>query len=251
MRPIRFNATRWAALGALLPGLLLAACGQSGSSGVTTAGVYADRVIQDGHLNTQSPPATPAQWPYFFQPQAVLGAPGGLLDVFSLGYDPAAAAPALGGFVIVGLGDGSGHRCAVDGPGADLAVFENPFSTTDAQSHTGTDNEVATVEVSQDALTWYLFTPADDTTLPAVETVRYANLAGVTPTSEGGDRFDLADPSIAPPLPLGFQACYVRLTDGGTLWADYGNTQTDTWNSGADIDAVQALHSVAAPGQTP
>jgi hypothetical protein len=193
-----------------------------------------------------------ADWRYFFQPQVVLGPPGGTDDVFSLGYDPAAASPTLGGFVIVGLGDGSGHRCAVDGPGADLAVYENPFRTTDANGNSGTDNEVATVEVSRDAVTWYLFTPTDNATaLLAVETSLYTNLAGVTPTDDGGDRFDLADPAIAPPLPPGFQACYVRLTDGGTLWPDYGNTQTDTWASGADIDAVQALHSVAAPGQTP
>jgi hypothetical protein len=195
--------------------------------------------------------ATPAEWPYFFQPQAVLGPPGGTYDVFSLGYDPAAPSPALGGFVIVGLGDARGHRCAVDGPGADLAVFENPFRTTDAQGNSGTSNEVATVEVSQDGVTWHLFTPADDPALPLIDSARYRNFAGVTPADEGGDRFDLADPAIAPPLPPGFQACTVRIADGGTLWPDYGNTQTDAWASGADIDAVQALHSVAAPALTP
>jgi len=43
----------------------------------------------------------------------------------------------------------------------------------------------------------------------------------------------------------------VRLTDGGTLYPDYGNSQSDLYDSGADIDAVEALNSVDAPGLTP
>ena len=102
--------------------------------------------------------------------------------------------------------------------------------------------------MSQDANTWYLFPPAEDTARSLLDPARYTNLAGVTPTAEGGDRFDLA---TIPGLPAGFQACYVRLTDGGTRWADYGNTQSDLVLSGADIDAVQALHAAAASGLTP
>jgi hypothetical protein len=227
--------------------LLAGACG-GGSVSVSSAPpsvpVYADRVVQDGHLNPLG--ATAADWPFFFQPQATLGPPGGTLDVFSLGYDPGATSPPrLGGFVVLGFGNAAGHACVVDGPGPDLTVYENPFRTVDAAGNAGTDNEVATVEVSADLITWHLFPPRDDTSIPAIETRRYANLAGVTPTAEGGDSFDLAQ--AVPPIPAGFQACYVRIADGGTLWPDYGNTQTDLWDSGADIDAVQALHSVAAP----
>lgn len=230
--------------------LLAGACGGGGGGSVSasspqpSAPVYADRVVQDGHLNTLGASAT--DWPFFYQPQVTLGPPGGTMDVFSLGYDPSATnPPRLGGFVVLGLGDSAGHRCVVDGPGPDLTVYENPFRTVDAAGNAGTNNEVATVEVSADLATWYLFPPRDDTSLPAILTRRYSNLAGVTPTAEGGDSFDLAQ--TVPPVPAGFQGCYVRITDGGTLWPDYGNTQTDVWDSGADIDAVQALHHVAAP----
>ena len=43
----------------------------------------------------------------------------------------------------------------------------------------------------------------------------------------------------------------MRLTDGGMLYPDYGNTQTDLYDSGADIDAVLALHAQDAPGPSP
>ncbi len=208
--------------------------------------VYADRVVTDGHMNAHVPPATMDDWHYFYQPSAVLGPPGGTADVFSLGYDSSIPQPgALGGFIVVGLGDSGGHRCAVDGDGPDLTVYENPFATVDADGNAGTYNEVATVEVSQDGNTWYLFPPSENTALPLVDPARYHNLAGVTEMGKGGDRFDLND--LKDVLPAEFMACYVRITDGGTQIADYGNTQTDTWDSGADIDAVEALYSVSAP----
>jgi hypothetical protein len=78
----------------------------------------------------------------------------------------------------------------------------------------------------------------------------------VTPTAQGGDRFDLTVLIAAHSLAPDFRACYVRLTDGGTLTApydldDYGNHNSDLFSSGADIDAVVPLHSVAAPGLAP
>jgi hypothetical protein len=234
---------------ALLAGLCLsaAACGGGGgsvSNSPSAAPVYADRVVRDGHLNPLG--ATQTDWPFFFQPQVMLGPPGGIMDVFSLGYDPSAKnPPRLGGSVVLGFGDATGRRCVVDGPGPDLTVYENPFRTVDSAGNAGTNNEVATVEISADLTTWYLFPPGDDTSLPAILTRRYSKLAGVTPTDEGGDSFDLAQ--TLPAVPAGFQACYVRITDGGTVWPDYGNTQTDVWASGTDIDSVQALHHVAAP----
>lgn len=217
--------------------------GGSAPSGVTQ-GVFADRVIQYAPVNSQN--ATAQQWPYFFQPEATLGAPGGVMDVASLGYDPSQAS-ALGGEVVLGLGDADGHRCATDGAGDDLVVYENPFRIQ-VDGDSGTNTEVALVEVSQDNSTWFTFPAQQNPALSLYDPARYTGYAGVIPVGEGGDRFDLAD---ILGLPGGFQACYVRLTDGGTLHGDYGNTQSDLYRSGADIDAVEALHSVAAPGLSP
>lgn len=223
---------------------VLFGCGGGGGPGDSSApsggtqGVFADRVIQYAPVNSQN--ATAEQWPYFFQPEKTLGAPGGVMDVASLGYDPQAS----GGEVVLGLGNADGHRCATDGAGDDLVVYENPFRIQ-VDGNSGTNTEVALVAVSQDNNEWFTFPTQQNTRLPFYDPARYTGYAGVIPVSEGGDRFDLAD--IAD-LPDGFQACYVRLTDGGLSHEDYGNTQSDLYRSGADIDAVEALHSVAAPG---
>jgi hypothetical protein len=257
------NLLRIGVLGLLL--LLAGGCGGGGnkSNGTSTSaapGVFADRVIQYAPVNSLG--ATAAEWPYFFNPTVTLGAPGGMLDVASLGYavtagfdlalgyDPTSAA-ALGGQIVLGLGDAEGHRCLVDGPGDDLAVYENAFRTTDIKGAKGTNTELALVEVSGDSVTWHAFPATVDASRPLIDPARYAGFAGVTPTAEGGDRFDLAAVIAAHGLPADFQACYVRLTDAGTRYADYGNTQSDLWASGADIDAVEGLHSVAAPDQVP
>jgi hypothetical protein len=105
--------------------------------------------------------------------------------------------------------------------------------------------------VSEDSVTWHAFPIAIDAGRPLIDPARYTGFAGVIPTAEGGDRIDLAAVIAAAGLPTDFQACYVRLTDAGTRYADYGNTQSDLWASGADIDAVEALHSVANPALVP
>lgn len=237
--------------------LLLAGCPDGGGTetGNPRPGVYANRVL-DAAPSIRAG-VTEADWPYFFQPEAVLGAPGGTFDVFSLGYD-GAMADALGGTVTVGLGapgdpsDPPMRSCIVDGEGDDLAVYENAFPWVDPDtSISGTSNEVAMVEVSWDNIDWYPFLPGIDAGKDLIEPARYTHLAGVTPTAEGGDRFDLGALIADHGLPADYQACYVRLTDGGTRWEDYGNTQSDLYESGADIDAVRALHSVAVPGLAP
>ena len=230
---------------AFLAAFLLGACGggDGGGGPAEWDAPYADRVIDHSPVNPLG--ATVGVWPYFFQPMAALGPPDGTLNVVSLGYDSSDPTPggALGGSLTVGLGTGgspSAPVCIVDGPGDDFAVFENPFPHTDPGSGiAGTSNEVVVVEASQDGGTWYEYTPSLNTCANPVEPGCYNNLAGVTPTSQGGDRFDLANLTGAPP---GFRACFLRLGDGGTLWPDYGNTQTDLWDSGADIDAVRVLH---------
>ena len=241
------------AAGAAVLLALLAGCG--GSSGTADApATTANRVLDHAPINSLG--AQEADWPYFFHPDAALGLPGGTLDVVSLGYDPAAAPPRLGGSLTLGLGpagDPAQRACIEDGAGADFAVFENAFRTLDAVDGPGTENEVALVEVSADAVTWYAFPTAIETAMPAVDPERYHGFAGVLPAADGGDPFDpwaliAAYPGV---LDASFRACYVRFTDGGTLYPDYGNTQTDLWASGADIDAVVVTHAVAAPGLAP
>jgi hypothetical protein len=245
-------ARRIGAWAALLLGAALAACGGSGGGPAGDAGVWANRVIDYAPVNVKG--AQPGDWPYFFAPNAALGPVGGTLDVASLGYDPAAT-KSTGGSITLGLGaagDAASRMCAVDGAGADLAVYENAFPTTDIKQGAGVDVEVAVVEVSQDAKTWYAF-PHAVLVNNSVHPSDYSGFAGVTPTAQGGDRFDLADVIDANKGALdgSFTACYVRLTDGGMLYPDYGNTQTDLFASGADIDAVQALNYAAAPGLAP
>jgi hypothetical protein len=231
---------------ALGPGL--AACGGSSAGPAVTA----NRVLAYAPVNALG--ATEADWPYFFHPEAALGPPGGTLDVVSLGYDPTQAGRP-GGSLALGLGaagDPAARACAVDRAGDDLAVYENAFATTDPVTGlAGTENEVATVELSADGAAWYAYPHGENPAYALVQTQRYSGFAGVTPSAQGGDRFDLGVLIAAAGLPADFRACYVRLTDGGTLWPDYGNTQTDLWDSGADIDAVQALHAVDAPGLVP
>ena len=252
------TAAAWYLLLAVLMAVMaLGGCGDGGGGGSPEEGtsypdLYANRIVTINILNVTG--ADSGRWPYFFQPEAALGEPGGILDVVSLGYDPAAGG-AFGGSITLGLGDAadaSDRACAVDRDGPDLAVFENPFETLDGEtSLTGTNNEVAIVEVSSDNAVWYLIPWSIDTGRELVERERYTNLGGVTPTSEGGDLFDLADVIAEYGLAADYKACYIRVTDGGLAIPDYGNTQTDLYRSGADIDAVGAFHFIAAPGLLP
>jgi hypothetical protein len=71
-----------------------------------------------------------------------------------------------------------------------------------------------------------------------------------------GDGFDLGGVISANGLPATFSACYVRIVDGGTEVPDYDShgelaAPATQDGSGADIDAVQALHATAAPGLSP
>lgn len=144
-------------------------------------------------------------------PGVVLGPPssaagGGSLDVVSLGRE---------GWIVVELVDWP----AVDGPGDDLAVFENPFPGW---------TEAGVVEVSLDGETWSAF-PCD--------TASGEGCAGFTPTNStldegdpstwGGDTFDLGDVGLS-------EARFVRITDAGV--ADYAGI-----GGGFDLDAVGVM----------
>jgi hypothetical protein len=260
--------------------VVLASCGGGSGGGGTSStsstgngctfaprsGVFVNRIISYQPVNATG--ATTAQWPYFFQRDTVEGAPcgenaSGQFDGVSLGYDRTVAS-SQGGEIIVGFGDSNGPQCVTDGTGTDFLVFGNGFNLAGG----GVYNKIATVAVAQSipdvthpdsSATWYEFMPSDcnpancvadsDCSANNTQPTCYADVAGVQPTTAtgGGDTFDLSvvvDTNGQSP-PNGFQACYVRLTDGGTMYPDYGDTQTDLYEGGAAIDALQAIHSVA------
>ena len=158
-------------------------------------------------------------------PDIVLGSPegrgagAGSLHVLSLGE--------LGSIVLefVDLG-------IVDGPGADVLVFENPFSGW---------LETAVVEASADGETWYAW-PCEAENVEE-EFPGCAGVSSVYATSEmlvdptdpvqaGGDAFDLADIGLE-------SARFIRITDSGFNALAYGGT-----TGGFDLDAVGAANWV-------
>ena len=156
-------------------------------------------------------------------PEIVLGSPEGggeshgSLDVLSLGE---------GGVIVLEMVD----LQIVDGPGADLLVFENPF---------GVWFETAVVAASEDGETWTEW-PCD----PEDHEGGYPGCAGVAyvhatsemlidptdPSVAGGDAFDLADIGLS-------SARYVRIEDSGANALGYGGVA-----SGFDLDAVAAAN---------
>ncbi len=161
-------------------------------------------------------------------PGVVLGPPhgggdqAGSLDVVSLGRD---------GTLVVAFDD----IALVDGPGPDLLVFENPFSSW---------FETAEVAVSRDGVTWLAWPCAADDNLhgwPGCAGVRpvYSapgnGIAAVDPVAAGGDAFDLADlPGAATAVGSGPWR-FVRITDSGrNPYA--GNS------GGFDLDAVAVVN---------
>jgi hypothetical protein len=156
-------------------------------------------------------------------PEVVLGPPGGISDVATLG---------CGGSIVVFF-DGRG---VVDGEGADLIVFENPFDTSFP--------EAGAVSVSEDGEQWHDF-PCDPETLTgcAGKTPTEATPgSGLDPTDAavaGGDHFDLDE--------LGLESArYVRIQDvSKAYWAALEQDYCDPGQGGAggfDLDAVVAVH---------
>jgi hypothetical protein len=120
----------------------------------------------------------------------------GSLDVYSLGYGP-------GGNESITLAWSAG--ALHNGPGADLAVFENPF----VESGGGVFMDQIIVEVSRDAITWreiaHHYAAADETVYSNDPTL-WQGFGGVTPVlfncdtnvvdpfhpvAAGGDELDL------------------------------------------------------------
>ena len=157
-------------------------------------------------------------------PNVLLGPPegagdgSGSTDVLSLGRE---------GEVVLELID----LLVVDGPGVDLLVFENPFSTW---------IETGYVAVSDDLVTWYEF-PCD----PEDAAGGYPGCAGVHPVYSnsgngidatdpelaGGDAFDLAELGVT-------SARYIRIRDCGVS-PSYGSP-----SGGFDLDAVAVINGL-------
>jgi hypothetical protein len=164
-------------------------------------------------------------------PAIVLGPPrgGGLtqqsVDVVSLGN---------GGSITVVFRD----NVVVDGPGADLVIYENPFH---AGSETGPIfAEYGIVELSPDGKTWTQV-PYDSATgvgLAGAEPVLSTPENGIDALAPegGGDRFDIGAVGLA-------FVRFVRVTDGGDAIPDPGNLVPPADKGGFDLDAVGAIHS--------
>ena len=196
--------------------LLLVACAPDA---LEMGDAYADQV-------EAFDPAPDASFGHEYLPEIVLGPPGGLYDVVSLGCEGAIVLE----FEAPGI---------VAGPGPDLIVFENPFDLTFP--------EPGEVAVSEDGLRWHVF-PCDPLTL--------VGCAGITPTAAlpdsgldprdpevaGGDAFDLAD-LPQPPAEVHF----VRIEDRSRAhWEAVGElSYCGAGQGGAggfDLDAIVAVH---------
>ncbi|MDF3069104.1 MAG: cell surface protein [Polyangiaceae bacterium] len=163
-------------------------------------------------------------------PDIVLGPPRGggnlkgSLHVLALGS---------GGEIVLGFGE----HGIVDGPGADLVVFENAFWPEGDASQVFA--ELGEVAVSEDGKTWHAF----ECDVSGDGHGSFPGCAGVTPTLEydpealipldpeqtGGDAFDLAEVGVG-------RARFVRIRDLRTL-APAGKA------SGFDLDAVGVIRA--------
>lgn len=177
-----------------------------------------------------------------------------------------AAGDALGdGASIVSLGDGGSitlgfDRAIVDGPGADLVVFENGFASGPAYYL-----ELAFVEVSSDGANFFRFdavslTPTDVQvgSFGLLDPTNLDNLAGKY-VSGFGVPFDLGELTGISPLLDVNDVRFVRIVDvvGAVAPAlascdSLGNEVNDPWptefaSGGFDLDAVGVLHQVPEP----
>lgn len=112
------------------------------------------------------------------------------------------------------------HRgCLHDGPGADFTIFENVFRYNGDKVY----QEIAKVGVAESnhpkKYRWFPCSPQKGEIL---------GCAGLIPTAEGGDEFDLANLGVK-------KACYIKIKDIGINQGHGGQTQ------GFDFDAL-SLH---------
>ena len=196
--------------------LLLLACAAPADTGDTGVlleppDVYADAIVS-------FEPGDAAGYGQELMPDVVLGAPAGGgsdaggLDVLSLGDR---------GVIVIEFVD----LVAVDGPGPDILVFENPFPGW---------LETGIVSASADGDTWYTW-PCDAQTTDGCAGVNPVHLTGqngIDPTdvdAAGGDAFDLADLGLA-------TARFLRIEDTGS------NPYEGT-SGGFDLDGAAVVNA--------
>lgn len=188
------------------------------------------------------------------------------------------SAAAISGGTPQGMITVSFQATIFDGPGADLAVFENAGAFFNSHDVNFIFGELAFVEVSSNGTDFARFPatslniePDANTPDPnhdqlhtpfgrdfaGVNTTNVNNLAGVHPTLTGTP-FDLSDLVSDPLVTLGAvdlnQIRYVRFVDipgEGSFTDSLGNPILDAWHSmesgGFDLDAVGAIHAVPEP----
>ncbi len=174
-------------------------------------------------------------------------------DVYSIGLG-------AGSYLVLGW-DGA---ALVDGPGDDLAVFENAFE----YGENGTFIDAAIVEVSADGIEWVAFPDdyvAEDEREYSALREDWVGFAGVTPVflhaeanaidpfddAAGGDRFDLAS------LPEGdASACVLRegarfvriVAAASRVNPDTGEPfLVDPGSNGPDVDGIAARYLAELP----
>ena len=163
--------------------------GGAGAGGTCSAARFANGVLDYAFGGGQNH-GQKALFPAAIFGPPVAGDPGSLV---SLGN---------GGWVVVEFAG----NAIVDGPGTDFTVFENPL---------GNFKELATVAVSDDAVSWFEFpcTAAQDAAdygdcagVGAVHSSPKNGIDPLDPGVSGGDHYDLAELHLS-------HARYVRVTD--------------------------------------
>lgn len=234
------TAAGWRALAAAW---LPAACGEApasdGAAGVggEAAAAATAAVTAWGAAVVRFSPGVGAGFGQDALPDVVLGppdgrAPGaGSLDVVSLG---------VAGEIVLSF---DGGRWVVDGPGADLLVFENAFWA--GGDRTKPWAEPGAVAVSEDGALWREFPclaegdgqgrwPGCAGWTPTLDFEPPPEGGGLDPEVTGGDAFDLAEIGVE-------RAAFVRIRD---LSAGPGGGPP---GAGFDLDAVAAVYSIPPP----
>lgn len=198
---------------------------------------------------------SPNPFPTFTDPARALGKADVVADTFST-------------FGVVSLGDGGAvtlefAQPITNGPGFDLAVFENAFSNEFL--------ELAFVEVSSDGTHFYRFPSVSLTSTQGLEDGQADDFSQLDPTDLHnlagkylggyGTPFDLADLAGIAGLDIS-RVTQVRILDVvGSVNPLYGTVDsqgrlikdpypTRFGSGGFDLDAVAVLHQVPEPGSS-
>ncbi len=202
---------------------IAAACdddaGDAGADGAPAIGGCEDRSYEDdpyADCVEAFEPAADTDFGHDQLPDIVLGPPQGGFDVLSLG---------CGGSITLFFGG----TAISDGPGDDLAVYENPFSSDFP--------EPGEVQVSENGEDWFTF-PCDPVSLEGCAGVGVVDVA----KEGGGDRFDLGQLALESPLD---EVRWVRITDvSAAHWSEFDMDFCDPGQDGKggfDLDAVANL----------